>query len=111
MNPITQGAVVIVPFPHSDLSTPKVRPAIVISNKNLKGDDVLLVGLSSKKGGTQSIRVSENDLSKGKLPLTSYAKTGKITYIHKKLIRQVVAYLRPEKLHEMIASVWSIIKK
>ncbi len=47
---LKKGDVVIVPFPFSDLSQSKRRPALVISN--LQGDDLILLGLTQRKKKT-----------------------------------------------------------
>jgi mRNA interferase MazF len=39
MGSFMKGDVVIIPFPNSDLSTSKKRPALVVAD--LKGDDVI----------------------------------------------------------------------
>ena len=41
-----RGAVVLIPFPFSDQSTVKVRPAVVVSSPS-PSEDVFVVGLSS----------------------------------------------------------------
>ena len=41
-----KGDVVIVPFPFSDLTQSKRRPALVISN--LKGNDIILCQITSQ---------------------------------------------------------------
>ncbi|MDO8520661.1 MAG: type II toxin-antitoxin system PemK/MazF family toxin, partial [bacterium] len=42
-----RGAVVLVPFPFTDLTAVKVRPAVVISTNNNRGNDVIAVFISS----------------------------------------------------------------
>ena len=42
------GAIVLIPFPFTDLSETKVRPALVISSLK-KGDDIIVVFISSQK--------------------------------------------------------------
>ena len=46
MATFVKGDVVIVPFPFSDLSQAKRRPALVVVN--LKGDDVILCQITSQ---------------------------------------------------------------
>ena len=44
--PLQRGDIVLVPFPFTDLTAQKVRPAVVISPDN-SGEDVLLAFISS----------------------------------------------------------------
>ena len=48
---LAQGDVVLVPFPFSDLSGNKVRPALIISPGQI-GEDVVLMAISSVVRGT-----------------------------------------------------------
>ena len=43
-----QGDIVLVPFPFTDLSSSKVRPALVLSSGSL-GNDVVVVFISSQR--------------------------------------------------------------
>lgn len=42
-----RGTVVLTPFPFTDLSGAKVRPAVIISRSDRPGDDVILAFISS----------------------------------------------------------------
>lgn len=42
-----RGRLVLVPFPFTDLSHHKVRPAVVVSSEKLKGPDVVVAFISS----------------------------------------------------------------
>ncbi len=42
-----KGAVILVPFPFTDLSANKVRPAVIISEKKI-GSDVVVVFITSQ---------------------------------------------------------------
>jgi len=43
-----QGIIVLTPFPFTDLSTSKRRPAIILSADNEKKTDVVVAYISSK---------------------------------------------------------------
>src|SRR3990172_3658799 len=45
---IVRGTVVFVPFPFTDLSSEKLRPAVVISSPRLGGVDVCVVFITSR---------------------------------------------------------------
>jgi len=44
---VRRGTVVLTPFPFTDLSGAKVRPAVVVSRSDRPGDDVILAFVSS----------------------------------------------------------------
>lgn len=97
---LQQGDIVLVPFPFTDLTATKVRPAVVVS-KASQGDDVIVCAVTSKsfRGG---LMFTEKDLSGGTLPLTSYMRPEKVVALHMSLVRQTVARLSPKKLREFI---------
>lgn len=61
-----RGDVVVIPFPFSDLSQSKRRPALVIAT--LQGDDVILCQLTSKAiRDTYAISLDDADFASGNL--------------------------------------------
>jgi len=46
MERFVKGDVVVLPFPYSDLSASKKRPALVLAD--LKGDDIILCQITSQ---------------------------------------------------------------
>lgn len=42
-----KGATILTPFPFTDLSDNKIRPAVVISSSARKGDDIIIAFISS----------------------------------------------------------------
>ena len=47
MAAFVKGDIVVLPFPFSDLSASKRRPALVLAD--LQGDDIILCQITSKK--------------------------------------------------------------
>jgi mRNA interferase MazF len=83
------GAVVLVPFPFSDLSQSKVRPAVLLADAG-RGDLVLCQVTSNPYGDPLAIELSVGDFSTGSLQLTSYARPGKLfTASDRLIVRQV----------------------
>ncbi len=107
---ITQGDIVLVPFPFTDLSSVKTRPALVVSNDSLRGDDVILCGITSKKAGFQELELTNNSLVKGRLPLKSYVRIGKVVSLDKKIVRQVVARVKPVHLQAIVRAISGFLK-
>ena len=66
MAKFVKGDVVVIPFPFSDLSQSKRRPALVLSV--LQGDDLILCQITSKSiKDNYAIPVDENDFESGSL--------------------------------------------
>jgi mRNA interferase MazF len=61
----TQGDVVLVPFPFTDLSDSKIRPAIVVSNKLVnRSDDVILAQITTQPIiGTLGLTITNHDVT------------------------------------------------
>lgn len=85
-----KSTIVLLPFPFTDLSAVKVRPAVIVSN-NFNGEDVVVVFISTKKakrlGKTDIvIKSSDKDFSKTGLKIDSVIKVEKIATLEKKII-------------------------
>jgi len=77
-----KGTVVLIPFPFTDLTAVKVRPAVILS-KPTKGDDVIVSFISSRKvkklqSTDIQIKRTEKDFDKTGLKTDSIIKIGKI---------------------------------
>lgn len=95
-----QGEIVLVPFPFTDLSSIKSRPALVISKKNY-GGDVILAGITSKKGA-DAVMIGNKDMVNSKLPITSYIKYRKIVTLDKSIVKKVVGKISRIKLTDVL---------
>lgn len=104
-----QGDIVLVPFPFSDLSSIKTRPALVVSNKRLKGRDVILCAITSQTGSPHEVRLSNKDLSKGELPIESFIRFNKVVSLDKRIIRKIVSRVSRDKLLEVVAKLETIL--
>ncbi len=70
MERFVKGDIVVLPFPYSDLSSSKKRPAMVLAD--LKGDDIILCQITSRfVKDDYSIALERTDFLKGSLNKTS----------------------------------------
>ena len=72
--PFKRGDIVLVPFPFTDLSSSKRRPALIISpdSFNSANKDVVLVAITSQiSSDPNAIILEEQDFIDGKLPKVS----------------------------------------
>ena len=70
------GEVILVPFPFSDLSRAKLRPAICLASVG-RGDWVLCQVTSNSYGDPLALPIGEADFAVGGLRLASFARPGK----------------------------------
>jgi mRNA interferase MazF len=85
-----QGDIILVPFPFTDLSGEKVRPALVLSGKG-EGDDLTLCFVSSiipSKILNNEVLIdkTQESFNKTGLKVSSIIKVTKIATLEKKVI-------------------------
>ncbi len=72
----TVGSVVLIPFPFSDLSRAKLRPALVITE--VEHNDWILCQVTSQAySDSQAIEISNDSFQQGSLQRISYVSPGK----------------------------------
>ncbi|MHC4197452.1 MAG: type II toxin-antitoxin system PemK/MazF family toxin [Planctomycetota bacterium] len=87
-----RGDVVLIRFPFTDLSSTKVRPALIISNENYnsKQDDVVLLLITSNVSRVSPddgiLDSNDTEFKDTGLKQTSAFRVGKIQTLNKKLI-------------------------
>jgi mRNA interferase MazF len=99
------GTVVLVPFPFTDLSGRKQRPAIVVSLERFHDEDVVVCAVTSQVPRTLSrweLALSADDLEERRLPKPSVILVGKLFTIHRELIVGRYGRLRNQKLAEVL---------
>lgn len=113
--PYKQGDVVLVPFPFTNLSGSKRRPAIVVSNHLVNGSqDVILVQVTTQPvTGPLSLTISNKDVTVPfKPPHTSMnVHCKKVAVIEKSLIVKGITKLHDDKLIELLDQISSIFTK
>lgn len=113
MIPYRPGDVVLIPFPFTDFSTFKQRPAVVISASrfNRSGNDVIIAAVSShvlERGGYE-YRLSRDDQAAAGLPKPSVVKLGKIVTLDHRLIRKRLGRLSTATTTRIIAQIREVL--
>jgi len=103
------GQVVLIPFPFSDLSQAKMRPAVVLAFAG-RTDWILCQITSNPYGDVRAIILNDSDFQTGALRVTSYARPGKLFTANNNLIAGEVGNLRPEILQELIDAIVELLK-
>jgi len=108
MGNFVKGDVVIIPFPFTDLSGNKKRPAFVLAD--LPGDDIIVCQITSKsKSYPFALSLESSDFTTGSLPVESYIRPNKIFTADKNIILSVAGHLNETKINEAINLVINII--
>lgn len=98
---LSPASIVIIPFPFSDLSGTKLRPALVLAETGY--DDWLLCQITSKAyTDPLAIRLSDSNLSAGLLNMVSYARPMKLFTANADLIVKRVAILNDDTFREIL---------
>ena len=105
-----KGSVVLVPFPFSDLSQSKRRPAVVLAEAE-RGDWILCQITSKSYADARAVELTDDDFEHGSLRLVSYARPAKLFTAHESLFIAVVGALRAEALKRITDEVVSVIQR
>lgn len=89
------GLVVLVPFPFSDLSRAKLRPAVILAYAG-KDDWVLCQVTSNPYGDLRAITLADTSFHAGSLRVASYARPGKLFTANQTLMTTQVGNLKDE---------------
>jgi mRNA interferase MazF len=104
MGKFIKGDIVVVPFPFSDLSASKKRPALVLAD--LKGNDIILCQITSRDIKDQySIFISDNDFETGQLPVSSNIRPNRIFTADKNIIIKKTAKLKGVAIEKTIQKI------
>lgn len=100
-----RGDVVLATFPFTDLTSSKVRPALVVSEEMI-GDDVVLVAISSVVRANQFdtdllLDSRHPDFSSSGLLRTSVIRTHHIATVQDQIITRVLGHLASGWLNEV----------
>lgn len=110
MATFVKGDVVVVPFPFSDLTQAKRRPALVISK--LDGDDLILCQITSQSiKDNYAIAIDDKNFETGSLKQPSNVRPNRIFTADSNIILYKVGNLKVEKLTAIIEKLIEIIRK
>lgn len=110
MEPSAAGSVVLVPFPFSDLSDSKLRPALVLASVG-RGDLVLCQITSRAYADKNAIELTDSDFDTGSLRATSYARPGKLFTAHESLIVGRVGILTRASRMRVVERVIALLQE
>ena len=109
MGRFVKGDVVVTPFPYSDLSDSKKRPALVVAA--LKGDDVILCQITTRAvGDDYSISIDDKDFASGGLKKPSNVRPNRLFTADSNLILYRAGGLSSQKFESVMRVIFDILK-
>jgi mRNA interferase MazF len=108
-----RGDIVLVPFPFTDLSSSKQRPALVISGDafNLTREDLLIAAITSQipaRLAEDEFMIPAGELAACGLPKPSVVRLSKLVSLHQQLVVKKIGAIPPLTLGLVIARLREI---
>jgi mRNA interferase MazF len=104
------GSVILVPFPFSDLSHSKLRPAVVLADA-ARGDWILCQITSKSYSDPQAIELADDNFAKGSLHVVSHARPSKLFTANRSLIVRQVGVLKKDVLEQIVDAVVELLRE
>lgn len=109
MGKFVKGDVVVIPFPFTDLSSSKKRPAVILAD--IKGNDYFMLQITSQNVKDQyAIPLLKTDFQFGSLQKNSNIRPNKIFTLDETLVLYKIGHLTQAKIDECVEIVCNIIK-
>ncbi|MFN4178744.1 MAG: type II toxin-antitoxin system PemK/MazF family toxin [Armatimonadota bacterium] len=110
MERFVKGDVVVVPFPFTDLTQAKRRPALVLAE--LEGGDLVLCQITSQQVRDKyAIALEETDFEIGSLRQRSNIRPNRLFTADRHIVLYRVGRLKKEKIDEVIEKVVEILRR
>ena len=109
MGKFIKGSVVVIPFPFSDLSSSKRRPALVLAE--LKGNDIILCQITSKDvNDDYAIPLLTQEFNDGNLNQDSNIRPNRLFTADESIVIYKAGTIDNHKLCKVIDKTIEIIK-
>lgn len=110
MEGLVKGDVVVLPFPFSDLSQTKRRPALVVAEAG--GDELLLCQITSQDiRDRHAVSLSPTDFQSGSLRKTSNVRPNRIFTADSEIILYRAGHIASEKTANVVEELVTILRK
>lgn len=109
MAKFVKGDVVVVPFPFSDFTQSKRRPALVVTA--LSGEDLILCQITSQIiRDKYSVPLRNDDFETGSLKQSSNVRPNRIFTTDSHLVLYRIGHLKEQKLTKILDKIVDIIR-
>jgi mRNA interferase MazF len=110
MEGLVKGDIVVLPFPFSDLSQTKRRPALVVAQAG--GDELLLCQITSQDvRDCHAVNLNPADFQSGSLRKSSNIRPNRIFTADSEIILYRAGHIAPEKTMSVVEELVSILRE
>ena len=109
MGASSTAKIVVVPFPFSDLSKAKLRPAVVLAEVE-RGDLILCQITSNPYAESNPVVIRSDDVEGGQLAKISYARPTKLFTAHGSLVTSTLGSLNKSTMRELFDRLHEIFR-
>ncbi|MCK5665643.1 MAG: DegT/DnrJ/EryC1/StrS family aminotransferase, partial [Thiotrichaceae bacterium] len=100
---VTEGGIYKVPFPFSDLSEKKYRPALALDNPNQHGDiRFMFITTTAVDNKQQGFQLNDDDYDGKALPFDSYIRLEKTILLHKSIVKKSLSRLNAKTMSKIL---------
>ena len=100
-----QNDMILIPFPYTDLTGVKQRPALIISNDKINNTEDRICCLITSKPNNQGLRIEGKNLKEGKLRFKSWIKPNRLFTINSKIIKRKLGSVNKEFHQKIIKEI------
>ncbi|MBI3432686.1 MAG: type II toxin-antitoxin system PemK/MazF family toxin [Hydrogenophilales bacterium] len=109
MGAFAAGQVVLLPFPFSDLTHSKLRPALLLADAG-RDDWIACQITSNPYADSHAVLLNQDDFTSGGLQRASYARPGKLFTANTSLFTSAAGTVSQVRLDEVRSALIAIIK-
>ena len=106
----SQRDIVLIPFPYTDLTASKLRPAVIISNNELNDYGDFICCLVTSNENSTGLIIEKKDFENGSLPFKSWVKPYRIFTINGKIIRKKLCRINIKSHGKIISFLCRYLK-
>ncbi len=106
-----QRDIVLIPFPYSDLTGSKQRPALIISNSLINEAQDRICCLITSQQPQDGILIADSSVEGGKLPLRSWVKPHRLFTIHEKIVKKRLCSVSNDFHDKVVGKINEYLKR
>ena len=106
-----QRDIILIPFPYSNLTGRKQRPALIISNKIVNKTKDKICCLITSNAPREGVLIKSGDFEKGRLPFKSWVKPQRLFTIDENIVRKRLCKMKVTFYEKILEEINRILGK